>query len=310
MPHFFVDDAFSDSKEVLAIPARHRLAAVGLWSLCGSWSAAKLTDGFVPNDVVKRLGGRPALVDALVDLAKLWVREPGGIRFTNWSKWQRTREQVEAYRAAQAEKKRAQREKLASNSQSTDTCQVNASLINSRNASPEESPGDMTESSLVEEVSGQNSQSTRESCPQGTPQTPIPTPKPIYRDNSFGDQATDTYAPGISATPGADLVRQVVPKGHPSATLTSLRIQASELLHQGAEADVVRAALQLWCDKPNVGIGRTILSSLYSEAIKSRAAPRPGAQNSNGLNAGESKVAGWAALGQTTTHGDLKAINE
>ena len=310
MPHFFVDDAFSDSKEVLAIPARHRLAAVGLWSLCGSWSAAKLTDGFVPNDVVKRLGGRPALVDALVDLAKLWVREPSGIQFTNWSKWQRTREQVEAYRAAQAEKKRAQREKLASNSQSTDTCQVNASSINSHPASPKESPGDKSESSLVEDFSNENSQPTSESRPQGTPQTPIPTPKPIYRDKSFGDQATDPYAPGISATPGADLVRQVVPKGHPAATLTSLRIQASELIHQGAEPDIVRSALQLWCDKPNVGIGRTILSSLYSEAVKSRAAPRPSAQTGNGLTPGESKVAGWAALGQPQNTPNLKAINE
>ena len=52
MPHFFVDDAFSDSKEVLAIPARYRLASVGLWTLCGSWSASKLTDGYTPNGVV------------------------------------------------------------------------------------------------------------------------------------------------------------------------------------------------------------------------------------------------------------------
>lgn len=281
MPHFFVDDAFSDSKEVMSIPKRYRLAAVGLWSLCGSWSAAKLTDGFVPDQVLERLGARPVLVDVLVDPAHLWAREVGGIRFTNWSKWQRTRAQVEAYRAAQAEKKRKQRGGGKGAATSEDS---------------EVSPGD---------TMGDN-----ETCPPGTPQTPIPTPVPIPITTEVPSEATDPYAPGISATPGADLVRQIVPKGHPPATLTSLRIQASELIHQGAETDVVREALQLWCDKPGVGIGRTILSSLYSEAIKSRAAPRPGAQNGNGLNAGESKVAGWAALGQPNTTPNLKAINE
>lgn len=245
MPHFFVDDAFSDSKEVLAIPARHRLAAVGLWTLCGSWSASKLTDGFIPDEVLKKLGARPVLVDALVDLAHLWVRESGGIRFTNWSKWQRTREQVEAYRANQAEKKRKQRSGAKAAATSADS---------------KMSPGDTL---------GDN-----DSRPPGTPQTPIPTPTPTPISNYRSEEeATDPYGHGTSATPGADLVRAVVPKGHPSATLTSLRIQASELLRQGAEPDVVRVALELWCAKPGVGIGRTILSSLYSEAIKTRTAP-------------------------------------
>ncbi len=281
MPHFFVDDAFSDSKEVLAIPARYRLASVGLWTLCGSWSASKLTDGFIPDEVLKKLGARPVLINALVDAARLWTREPGGIRFTNWSKWQRTREQVEAYRAAQAEKKRKQRSGPKSTATSDDS---------------EMSPGDTL--------------GDTESCPQGTPQTPIPTPTPIPSTHYRSElEATDPLGHGISATPGADLVRAVVPKGHPPATLTSLRIQTSELLRQGAEPDVVRAALQLWCDKPGVGIGRTILSSLYSEAIKSRAAPRPATPTGNGLTPGESKVAGWAALGQPPSP-HLKAINE
>ena len=76
-----------------------------------------------------------------------------------------------------------------------------------------------------------------------------------------------------SATPGADVVREVVPTGHPPATLTALRIQASELLNTGTDRDTVKAALQLWCDKPGIGIGRTILASLASEVIKARAAP-------------------------------------
>lgn len=81
-------------------------------------------------------------------------------------------------------------------------------------------------------------------------------------------------AAAASATPGADLVRAIVPKGHPSATLTSLRIQASELLNTGTDPDTVADALRLWCDKPGVGNGRTILASLCSEVIKARTAPR------------------------------------
>lgn len=83
----------------------------------------------------------------------------------------------------------------------------------------------------------------------------------------------DPRGAGISATPAADLVRAIVPKGHPPATLTSLRLQASELLKTGTDSDVVADALRLWCDKPGVGNGRTILASLCSEVIKSRAAP-------------------------------------
>lgn len=275
MPHFFVDDAFSDSKEVMAIPARHRLAAVGLWTLCGSWSANKLTDGFVPDEVLKRLGGRPVLVDALVTLAGLWTRESDGIRFANWSKWQRTREQVVSYREAQAEKKQRQRE-----NKKTQPSSGNA----------ETSPGDTN--------------GDENPCPQGTPQTPIPIPIPEPLSTYVTERATEPYGAGISATPGADLVREIIPRSHPAATQTALRIQASELLRQNTDPDIVRAALRLWCDKPGVGIGRTILASLASEAIKARAAPtHPG-----GLTAGEAKVANWASLGQSSNPNGQKAI--
>lgn len=73
-----------------------------------------------------------------------------------------------------------------------------------------------------------------------------------------------------AAGPAADLVRANIPKGHPSATLSMLRMQASELLNTGTDPDTVASALRLWCEKPGVGIGRTILSSLCSEVIKSR----------------------------------------
>ncbi|MCG7592416.1 hypothetical protein [Mycobacterium sp. PSTR-4-N] len=76
-----------------------------------------------------------------------------------------------------------------------------------------------------------------------------------------------------SATPGADLVRANITQTHPAATLTSLRHQASELVNTETDPEIVAAALRLWEHKPNIGIGRTILASLCSEVIKTRAAP-------------------------------------
>jgi hypothetical protein len=106
-----------------------------------------------------------------------------------------------------------------------------------------------------------------------------------------------------SATPGADLVREVVPHGHPPATLTSLRLQASELLNTGTDRDTVSAALKLWCDKPGIGIGRTILSSLCSEVIKSRATP---AINGHRVPASDAAFAAAQALKTAPRNGRLE----
>jgi hypothetical protein len=78
----------------------------------------------------------------------------------------------------------------------------------------------------------------------------------------------------ISATPGADLVRRIIPKEHPAATRTALRHRASELINSGTPKPVVEAALQLWLTKPN--LGPNALPSLVSEVIKSRDNPTGG----------------------------------
>jgi hypothetical protein len=84
----------------------------------------------------------------------------------------------------------------------------------------------------------------------------------------------DPHADGRAATPAADLVRAIVPDIHPKSTLTTLRHQTSELLHEGTDPELVAAALRLWCDKPAVGNGRNILASMVSEVVKAKAAPQ------------------------------------
>ena len=96
---------------------------------------------------------------------------------------------------------------------------------------------------------------------------------PVQREQHSGE-AEPPHSPAIAATRGADLVRANIPNGHPNATLTSLRLQASELINTGTDPEVVAQALRLWSDKPSVGIGRTILSSMCSEVIKTRTTPR------------------------------------
>lgn len=110
MPWFNVDDGFSNSKPVLRIPRRYRCTAIGLWTMAGSWSAKELTDGFIPDHAIEEFCSTPAMAELLVR-AGLWKRVAGGWQFENWSKYQKTKEQVYAYRSAEAERKRLARSK-------------------------------------------------------------------------------------------------------------------------------------------------------------------------------------------------------
>lgn len=128
-PGFNVDLGFYDSDEVLSIPRRIRVAAVGVWTLCGSYSANKLTDGYVSAEVLKQQGCTPAIRTALMSTTRadrtpspLWVDAGNGaVQFTRWQKWQRTSAEVKAYRDAEAERKRKSREAKQNGATSTDS---------------------------------------------------------------------------------------------------------------------------------------------------------------------------------------------
>lgn len=131
-----VDDSFESHPKVRTIPRRHRLAAVGLWTLAGSWCARHLTDGRIPMAVIEELGGTPTLVRLLVE-ARLWVEEGStearpdagqgstearpslsrGVlatpvyEFHDWEDWQPTREKVTKRRQDSAARQAAWRER-------------------------------------------------------------------------------------------------------------------------------------------------------------------------------------------------------
>lgn len=274
-PGFNIPLNFYDGAEVQSIPKRIRAAAIGVWALAGDYAATQLTDGYVPSGMLKTFGCTEAIRAALKvtinkrgELSPLWIdANLGGVQLTNWPKHQRTNDEVTNYRAGEAERKRLERE-----AKRAAAARANA------------------------ETSGRTTagQSTAVRPDGRDPKTETET-KTGNSCSYVGTEPTDGATHGISATPGADLVRAIVPNGHPPATLTSLRLQASELLNTGTDENTVRIALQLWCDKPGVGIGRTILASLCSEAIKSRTTP---SGNVHQITAFDRKKAANAAVFQ------------
>lgn len=105
MAWFKVDDGFHSSPKLMKIPRRYRLAAIGLWTIAGSWCANQETDGVVPGYMIEEWGGTSALVNQLVTVG-LWLRIEDGAEFHSWSDYQPTRAQLEAGRQKNAEKLR------------------------------------------------------------------------------------------------------------------------------------------------------------------------------------------------------------
>jgi hypothetical protein len=106
IPWFKVDDGFHGHPKVVELS----LGAVGLWTLCGSWCAKYLTDGFVPDKTVVRLGGTPEQAAELFGV-DLWLAADGGFSFRDWEQYQPLKSDIEAERAAAQERMRGVRAK-------------------------------------------------------------------------------------------------------------------------------------------------------------------------------------------------------
>ncbi|MGI5418677.1 hypothetical protein [Actinomadura luteofluorescens] len=80
MTWFKVDDRFHSHPKGMAAS----LAALGLWTVAGSWSSDHLTDGFIPDHVIASLSrGETELAKELC-AAGLWKRSRGGYQFHEW----------------------------------------------------------------------------------------------------------------------------------------------------------------------------------------------------------------------------------
>ena len=115
MPWMKVDDRFHSSEKINSIPKRQRFGAAGLWTIAGSWVAGQQTDGFVPDYMIRVWNPADSLVNALVG-AGLWERESGGYRFVSWLKYNMSKEDFDAKRAASAERMARTRERRRNDS--------------------------------------------------------------------------------------------------------------------------------------------------------------------------------------------------
>lgn len=106
---FRVDDEFWSHPKIQELPN----SALGLWVKSGSWCAAHLTDGVIPDTKVRALGSTVTQVRALIT-AGLWVETVTSqgrkaYCFVDWEDYQLPASQVLDKRRKGREKKRRQR---------------------------------------------------------------------------------------------------------------------------------------------------------------------------------------------------------
>ena len=99
MPWFKIDDAFHGHPKVMELSP----AAVGIWTLAGTWCANYLTDGEIKAAVVRRFGATDDMIRELVE-AGLWIDVGGAYQFKDWAEYQPLKEEVEAERNAARER--------------------------------------------------------------------------------------------------------------------------------------------------------------------------------------------------------------
>jgi hypothetical protein len=284
MPGFTIPLGFYDGPEVRSIPRRIRAAAIGVWALAGNYSATRLSDGYVDAETLKDLGCGPAIRRALMNTLgqggepdPLWIEAPaGGIQFTKWDKWQRSRAEVTAYREAEAERKRiARAAKKANRNQGTTevlpdhypTATAQEPFSNpiviaderSQPAETEKRPED------VRRTSGQSESETRDrDLIQGSS-----THAPLRESSDERGQERGRSNP---VEPSASrLVATLIPSNIPAAVKTSLRLAASQLIvRDGIPSEIVAETLRRWVTTPGAGPG--LLPHLCADVIRDHAA--------------------------------------
>lgn len=115
MAWFKVDDKFPTSPKVMRIPRSVRLAAIGLWTTAGAWSAEHEQDGQVPAYMIDEWGDDGTLAGHLVNVG-LWREIDDGFVFHDWADYQPTRAENDARREAERRRKEDWRRKKAEKS--------------------------------------------------------------------------------------------------------------------------------------------------------------------------------------------------
>lgn len=122
---FQVDGDFYDHPKSLGLSD----AAVALWTRAGSYSAAKLTDGFIVEHVLVLLSRTPQEAAEELVARGLWQRTKGGFRFHQWDHRNLTKERVELERAEARLRKREQRKRTRKQGRDDEEPQVRPQIV-------------------------------------------------------------------------------------------------------------------------------------------------------------------------------------
>ncbi len=245
---------------------------MGLWALAGSWSAANLTDGFVPEVVALRYGtARQA--ERLVT-AGLWeptVRdgEPGWV-FHDWFTYQPTRNEVEHKRWLAQQRQAKARAVKDSKRRSAGSVTRDTSVSHSvSHAAPDPTRPDIT--THLDKAGSSSVPRARAETPPPTPpvEHPPPMPEPVDVPQQPNPQQSivdgHDAAVDVSAVRVAvGLVGEHVPH-QPRKVLHRLTQEAARLLGEGLSGDQVAAVLRLWTTKR---VGPGLLPELVGEAMR------------------------------------------
>ena len=306
MPWFFVDDQLADNAKV----RKAGTPALGLWVRCGAWSAGNLTDGFVPADIAARYGtARQA--EKLV-AAGLWAPaerdgEPG-YQFWDWTDYQQTRDQVRARRAADAERQRRRRSAPDGETSSAENIPENTPQNRGANGgvnvseSDDEKSGESDAKPQVEDGCHGVTHTVSHGCPLPSPPAALPKGSAAARGRGRSRKPSTDLAELSNAAvkPAAYTLvsqwRQKYPDAPPylAKTIRDLSKVVDGLLAQGAQTDLVLAALDEWDARTDVH-SPGALTWLYGDAVKAARGTRSG--RPDGRQTRGSKVQGWLSLG-------------
>ena len=256
MTWFKVDDGFHDHKKVRRL-GKDRTAAVGVWTLCGSWSADTGADGFVPTEIVQRHDPREKLAARLVDVG-LWHRdevdgEPG-YRFHDWHDYQPTADEVEEKRAKRAAAGRLGG--LRSGQSRRSKTEANASASATAFAQAD------TEANAKQKRTPSRKRTTTQVPTQGAGN--------VTREHTRDAEPIPT-GPGITgptAVSAKHLVQRHIGTDITASTRTALAIEVGQLINHYPETVLVEA-LTRW--KARTGIGPKVLPGIVDDIVKEQA---------------------------------------
>jgi hypothetical protein len=209
------DDGLHEHPKFRELPA----IAIGLWTICRSWSAHNQTDGYLPRDVVSEKIRRHAptqrigvLSKRLVD-AGLWEVAIGGWMIHDFADWNPTKADRDAIREADARRQRKVRARSVQ-----DACKVSANALQDQKG----------------KVAGQRRVSRRESRP-----IEVEVEREVLETSSLvpARSAQTIIARWIDAYPGGKPPGRII--GH-------LAAEVGRLLDEGHPWDQVNAAVAEW----------------------------------------------------------------